>query len=75
MFQQEAAELGFSISVEWRDLPTPGTRTKAPKKSRDEAPAKYRGPNGEEWGGRGRPPKYLMTLEEEGRKRDEFRIE
>ena len=28
MFQQEAAELGFSIIVEWRDLPTPGPRAK-----------------------------------------------
>src|SRR3954470_20927760 len=37
-------------------------------------PPKYRGPNGEEWSGRGHTPKWLTALEATGRKRDEFRI-
>jgi len=37
-------------------------------------PAKYRGPNGEEWSGRGKAPKWLMALEAEGRKREEFSL-
>lgn len=36
--------------------------------------AKYRGPNGEEWTGRGRMPNWLAALEAEGRSRDEFLI-
>ena len=34
---------------------------------------KYRGPSGETWSGRGRVPKWLQTLEAEGRGREEFR--
>jgi len=37
-------------------------------------PPKYRGPNGEEWSGRGHTPKWLAALEATGRSRDEFRI-
>src|SRR3712207_5161943 len=33
----------------------------------------YRGPNSEIWSGRGRVPKWLQTLEAEGRNRKEFR--
>jgi DNA-binding protein H-NS len=36
--------------------------------------AKYRGPNGEEWTGRGIAPKWLAALEASGRARDEFLI-
>src|SRR3712207_6409247 len=34
---------------------------------------KYQGPSGETWSGRGRVPKWLQTLEAEGRSREEFR--
>ncbi len=53
----------------------PKLPAKAPKKTRGKVTAEYRGPNGEEWGGRGRPPKWLMMLEAEGKKRDDFRSE
>lgn len=36
--------------------------------------AKYRGPNGETWSGRGRAPKWLEALEAQGRQRAEFSI-
>jgi DNA-binding protein H-NS len=36
--------------------------------------AKYRGPNGEEWTGRGRMPKWLSALQAEGKKREDFLI-
>ena len=36
--------------------------------------AKYRGPNGETWSGRGQAPKWLAALVAQGRKRDEFLI-
>lgn len=37
-------------------------------------PVQFRGPNGEEWSGRGRLPRWLTALEAEGRSRDEFRV-
>ena len=37
--------------------------------------AKYRGPAGETWAGRGATPKWLTALMKQGRKRDEFLIE
>ena len=36
--------------------------------------AKYRGPNGETWSGRGLTPRWLATLLEQGRLKDEFAI-
>ena len=44
------------------------------KEAGDKLPAKFRGPNGEAWSGRGRLPKWLQTAEAEGRKREDFRV-
>jgi DNA-binding protein H-NS len=38
-------------------------------------PSKYRGPNGEEWSGRGNTPKWLTALEATGRTKNEFLIQ
>lgn len=46
----------------------------SPKKARMAVAAKYRGPNGETWSGRGRAPKWLEALESQGRQRAEFSI-
>lgn len=46
----------------------------AQRKTRGPAAAKYRGPNGETWAGRGAAPKWLTELEAKGRKRDEFAV-
>ena len=35
---------------------------------------KYRGPNGEEWTGKGKTPRWLVAQEAEGRTRDHFAI-
>lgn len=47
-------------------------RSKATGASRAQAPVKYEGPNGETWSGRGRPAAWLVSLEGQGRKREEF---
>ena len=44
------------------------------KKAKSAVAAKYRGPNGETWSGRGRAPKWLEALEAQGRPRAEFSI-
>ena len=46
----------------------------ASRKAKAAVAAKYRGPNGETWSGRGRAPMWLAALEAEGRQRSEFLI-
>jgi DNA-binding protein H-NS len=70
---RRAGELGLSFEE------LVGTRVAKPKlKTRQDTgskvAAKFRGPNGEEWTGRGRMPNWLVAQEATGRKRDEFLI-
>jgi DNA-binding protein H-NS len=61
----------YGITIE--DLQ--GKSAKAPKsKSSSPAPAKYTGPNGESWSGRGLAPKWLTALIAEGHAKDEYLI-
>lgn len=46
----------------------------AKKKSNSVVPAKYRGPNGEAWSGRGLTPRWLAALVAQGRKKEDFAI-
>ena len=63
--------LAYGISVE--DLQ--GKPAKASKvKLSSPAPAKYTGPNGESWSGRGLMPRWLATLVNEGHAREEYLI-
>ncbi len=84
--EQKAAELGISagdlFSKARKQAPAEqaaGKNGKRARKPRDDIgvkrAAKYRGPNGEEWSGRGRPPRWLAALEAEGRNREEFLIQ
>lgn len=50
-----------------------GARKKADKSS-NPAPAKFRGPSGETWSGRGLMPRWLAALVAQGRTKDEFAI-
>ncbi len=58
------------------------TKTKAPAKSTSTAAkkagatvaAKYRGPNGETWSGRGLTPRWLATLVSQGTPKEDFAI-
>jgi len=56
-----------------------GPVAKAPKPKKDaptiKVAAKYKGPNGETWSGRGLSPKWLATLVAAGRSREEFAIQ
>jgi DNA-binding protein H-NS len=47
---------------------------KSAAKSSNPAPAKFRGPNGETWSGRGLMPRWLSTLVAQGRTKEEFAI-
>lgn len=47
---------------------------KSAKKPSNPVAAKFRGPNGETWSGRGLTPKWLAALVAQGRAKDEFAI-
>jgi len=46
----------------------------APKKVAAPVPAKYRGPNGEGWSGRGLTPRWLTALLVDGKTKEDFAI-
>lgn len=57
------------------DLEAGMNRTrKATTKSSNPAPAKYRGPNGETWSGRGLMPRWLSALVAQGQSKEDFAI-
>ena len=78
--------LAYGISV--KELSRPVSKSKkmkpdaaakqgrAPKVKKISAPvaAKYRGPEGQAWSGRGIPPKWIKDLMASGRTKDEFLI-
>ena len=53
-----------------------GTKASGAAKASKPAPVKFRHPDDASvtWSGRGKAPKWLSALENEGRKRDEFRV-
>ena len=84
--EQRTAELGIALgdlfSAPGQQAPAEqaagknGTRARKPRDDIGvKRAAKYRGPNGEDWSGRGRMPNWLAALEAEGRGREEFLIQ
>ena len=58
-----------------RGRPAVSAKTpKAAKKASAPVAAKYRGPNGETWSGRGLTPKWLSTLVAQGQSKESFLI-
>jgi DNA-binding protein H-NS len=51
-----------------------GAKKKAAPAKKGSAPVKYKGPGGETWAGRGRPPRWLSALEAEGKNRADFAV-
>lgn len=47
---------------------------KTPRKTSKPVAAKYKGPKGETWSGRGLMPKWLSALVKQGRKKEEFAV-
>lgn len=73
-WKAEAAEAGLTLdAVTAADSPVEPEK-KERKVMKGNVPVKYRGPNGEEWSGRGRLPKWVQEAEAEGKSREEFRI-
>jgi DNA-binding protein H-NS len=72
-FRGKAIQLGLTLeSLLPGPTPEPTRRTR--KDAGAPVPVKYRSPEGAEWSGRGRMPKWLSALEAQGRNREEFRV-
>lgn len=71
-FRKRASDLGLSLDRLVASRPASGSAKTA--SSGKKVAAKYRGPNGEEWTGRGRTPSWLKALEAEGTKREQFSV-
>ena len=77
--EQRAAEMGLTLEavLDHQASPAPAPRSGGRRVRKDagsQVAAKFRGPNGEEWSGRGRPPSWLTALEADGKNREEFRL-
>lgn len=55
-------------------LPKRRTSASAAKNAGKPVAVKFRGPNGETWSGRGLKPRWLATLINEGRSKEEFAV-
>jgi len=61
----------YGITIEHlQNKPPKGEKAK----SKTPAPAKYTGPNGESWTGRGLMPRWLTALVDEGHTKEEYLI-
>jgi DNA-binding protein H-NS len=76
-----AVDLGMSVAdLLGKAVPsslrssTPKAKRKTVGKKRAAAATKFRGPNGETWAGRGRPPRWLSALEADGKSRNDFAV-
>lgn len=72
-FEEKAAQLGLTLDAVMR-MPQASPSRKTAKAGSSSVPAKYRSPNGEEWSGRGRTPKWLQAAEADGKSRETFKI-
>jgi DNA-binding protein H-NS len=72
--QQKMEAFGITIAdlESGRGRPRKAAGKAAP--SVNPAPAKFRGPNGETWSGRGLMPRWLAALVAQGRTKEEFAI-
>jgi DNA-binding protein H-NS len=72
--KESAQLLGVSVE-ELLGLPSAAHRAKKEtKNSRGKQPAKYRGPGGEEWSGRGPIPRWLKAMLAKGKAKEDFLI-
>lgn len=70
----EAQRIITQMGIRPEELKFPREGEEAPRARRPVAP-KYRGPNGETWTGRGRPPRWIVeATKDTGRTYDDFLI-
>ena len=63
-----------SLNLRSDELTFPGEEAASGRGTRGKVAPKYRGPNGELWTGRGRPPHWIADLMKAGHDKSEFLI-
>ena len=72
---QEILDKMTAFGITLKDLDSSKGRTrKASTTAAKPAAAKYRGPNGETWSGRGLTPRWLVALTAQGQSKEDFAI-
>lgn len=64
----------YGITIDDLQGKVPKLAKTAGSKSANPAPAKYKGPNGETWSGRGLMPRWLSALVNDGHTKEEYSI-
>ena len=72
--RQRAESLGLSLDEIFGQSSAKAPERRTRRDAGKPALVKFRGPGGEEWSGRGRPPGWLTKAEAAGKKRDSFRV-
>lgn len=72
MIRETMASYGITLE-DLQGKPAKATKVTGTK-SANPAPAKYQGPGGESWSGRGLAPRWLTALMAEGHSKDEYLI-
>jgi DNA-binding protein H-NS len=70
----QALGLSFETVMSGAARPSAKPGRAARKDAGEPIPAKFRGPDGQTWSGRGRLPNWLHTLEAEGKSRDDYAV-
>lgn len=86
-FLEETQRRAAALGVDMRHIFGTDTQFVSPNRSarrgredsrsgaaRAKAAVKYRGPNGQEWSGRGRPPRWVAEVEAQGKKLADFAV-
>ena len=70
---ESAQSLGVTVE-ELFGFQTAPRAKRATRHARGKQPAKYRGPGGEEWSGKGPAPKWMKPLLAKGKRKEDFLI-
>ena len=73
-YAKKVTAAGFSIDEAIEALKPYKPAKKASAAKGVKLPAKYRGPNGEEWSGKGQDPKWLKAFIAAGKKKEDYLI-
>ncbi len=70
----KVAEAARTLGVSVEEIYGISSRKRETRYAKGKQPAKYRGPNGEEWSGKGLSPKWMKPLLAEGKTKADFLI-
>jgi DNA-binding protein H-NS len=73
-FRDRATSMGLRAQLSFLPAGQEGGTRRSRRNGTSTVAPKFRGPNNEEWSGRGRTPRWLQRLESEGHHREEYRI-